>query len=41
MPRFKVQSEGSTVYYSNAFIIESVKLRGMALHTSEVRLVFS
>jgi hypothetical protein len=37
MPRFKVQMEGSTVYYANAFIIESVKLRGMALHTSEVR----
>ena len=36
MPRFKAQSEGSTVYYSHSLKVENMKLEGMYLHTSDV-----
>jgi len=36
MPRYKAQAVGSIVYYAHAVVLESVKQRGMMLHTSMV-----
>ena len=36
MPRFKAQAVGSIVYYTHSVVLESVKQRGMMLHTSMV-----
>lgn len=36
MPRFKAQTEGSVVYYSHTVVLESVLLRGMSMHASNV-----
>ena len=34
MPRFRAQSEGSTLYYTNSFTLESAKLERLYLHVS-------
>jgi hypothetical protein len=36
MPRYKAQAVGSIVYYTHSVVLESVKQRGMMLHTSMV-----